>query len=61
MNTFIIEAKSINNEWLRSGNKYLCNNVIDYLKETFVIMGKTKVSLLRADSGFFWGAMPGIL
>lgn len=52
---FIAEVKLVVNGWLRSGNTSSSNNVIAFLEETFAIMGKTQVGLLRADSGFSGG------
>jgi len=50
---FVSDIKMVANCWLRSGDTSSSNNVIEFLKETFTILGEKKVGLFRADSGFF--------
>ena len=54
---FVDECKMIANFWLRSGDAYTTNNFLSFLQDTMQdtmdrLKGK-KVSLLRADSGFY--------
>jgi Transposase DDE domain group 1 len=50
---FVDEAKMIANFWLRSGNAYTTNNFLSFLQDTMDRLKGKKVSLLRADSGFY--------
>lgn len=50
---FIDECKMIANFWLRSGNAYTTNNFLSFLQDTMDRLQGKKVSLLRADSGFY--------
>lgn len=50
---FVAEMKMVANFWLRPGNTSSSNNVINFLEETFQIFKNKKVSLLRADGGFY--------
>lgn len=50
---FVDECKMICNFWLRSGNAYTTNNFISFLEDTLSRLKGKKVSLLRADSGFY--------
>jgi hypothetical protein len=50
---FVDECKMIANFWLRSGNAYTTNNFISFLEDTLSRLQGKKVSLLRADSGFY--------
>ncbi len=50
---FIDEIKMIANFWLRSGDAYTTNNFIAFLEDTLERLKGKKVSLLRADSGFY--------
>lgn len=43
----------IANFWLRSGNAYTTNNFLSFLQDTIDRLKEKKVSLLRADSGFY--------
>jgi hypothetical protein len=53
---FVSEVKLVVNGWLRPGNTSSSNNMMSFLEETFAILGKTTVGLLRADSGFSAGS-----
>jgi hypothetical protein len=50
---FVDECKMIANFWLRSGNAYTTNNFLSFLQDTMDRLKGKKVSLLRADSGFY--------
>lgn len=50
---FVDECKMIANFWLRSGNAYTTNNFLSFLQDTMDRLQGKKVSLLRADSGFY--------
>lgn len=50
---FVDECKMVANFWLRSGNAYTTNNFLSFLQDTMDRLKGKKVSLLRADSGFY--------
>ena len=50
---FVDECKIVANFWLRSGNAYTTNNFLSFLEDTMDRLKGKKVSLLRADSGFY--------
>ena len=50
---FVDECKMIANFWLRSGDAYTTNNFLSFLQDTIDRLKGKKVSLLRADSGFY--------
>lgn len=50
---FVDECKMIANFWLRSGDTYTTNNFLSFLQDTMDRLKGKKVSLLRADSGFY--------
>lgn len=50
---FVDECKMIANFWLRSGDAYTTNNFLSFLQDTLNRLKGKKVSLLRADSGFY--------
>ncbi|MDA0196992.1 MAG: transposase [Bacteroidetes bacterium] len=50
---FVDQCKMIANFWLRSGNAYTTNNFLSFLQDTIDRLKEKKVSLLRADSGFY--------
>ena len=50
---FVDECKMIANFWLRSGNTNATNNFLSFLQDTMDRLKGKKVSLLRADSGFY--------
>jgi len=50
---FIDECKMVANFWLRSGDAYTTNNFLSFLEDTLDRLKGKKVSLLRADSGFY--------
>lgn len=50
---FVDECKMVANFWLRSGNAYTTNNFLSFLEDTIGRLKGKKISLLRADSGFY--------
>lgn len=50
---FIADYRLVANFWLRPGNVYSSNNVLQFLESTLVHLEGKTVGLLRADSGFF--------
>lgn len=50
---FVDECKMIANFWLRSGDAYTTNNFLSFLDDTMSRLVGKRVSLLRADSGFY--------
>ena len=50
---FVAETKMVANFWLRPGNTHTGNNIVSFLKSTLHNLKGSRVSLLRADSGFF--------
>jgi hypothetical protein len=52
---FIADLRMVAHSWLRSGNTGSSNGVKAFLGETMLILGKHRIGLLRADSGFFDG------
>jgi len=50
---FVDECKMIANFWLRSGDTYTSNNFMAFLKDTLSRLKGKRISLLRADSGFY--------
>lgn len=50
---FVDECKMVANFWLRSGNAYTTNNFLSFLEDTMARLNGKKISLLRADSGFY--------
>lgn len=50
---FVDESKMIANFWLRSGDAYTTNNFVSFLQDTMARLKGKKISLLRADSGFY--------
>lgn len=50
---FVDECKMIANFWLRSGDAYTTNNFVAFLKDTLSRLEGKRISLLRADSGFY--------
>lgn len=52
---FLSDIRMPLNAWLRPGNTSASNNTYEFLKETFTIIDRKKIGLVRADSGFFGG------
>jgi len=52
---FIADMRMVAHSWLRPGNTGSANGAKIFLSETMDILGKHRIGLLRADSGFFDG------
>ena len=52
---FVADLRMIAHSWLRSGNTGTNNGAKLFLSETITILGRQRIGLLRADSGFFDG------
>jgi DNA-directed RNA polymerase subunit N (RpoN/RPB10) len=52
---FIADMRMVAHSWLRPGNTGSANGAKAFLSETMDILGKHRIGLLRADSGFFDG------
>lgn len=50
---FVDECKMVANFWLRSGDSFTTNNFMSFLQDTISRLQGKKISLLRADSGFY--------
>jgi len=50
---FVPDCRMIANLWLRSGDSYTTNNFLGFLEDTLHKLENKKVSLIRADSGFY--------
>ncbi|MBK9719753.1 MAG: transposase [Saprospiraceae bacterium] len=50
---FIADCKMVANYWQPSGDTYTSNNIESFLDDTFEKLGKKKIGLFRADSGFY--------
>ena len=49
---FVAEPRMVANAWMRPGNTGASSSVEHFLEETFGILGRERIGLLRADSGF---------
>lgn len=59
---YVSEAKYLINSWFRTGSAYTANGVVDFIKQTLAILPQGSPSVfLRADSGFFNGALFDLL
>lgn len=54
---FVSETKEVLHSWFRTGNAYTGNGIIEFLKECEVRIKKGIKVIIRADSGFFDGAL----
>jgi hypothetical protein len=52
---FVADLRMVAHSWMRPGNTSSGNGSRIFLSETIQILGKHKIGLLRADSGFFDG------
>lgn len=50
---FMAETRMVINAWLRPGNTVALSNIKGFLEETFEILSKMKIGLVRTDSGFY--------
>ncbi len=59
---FVSEMKLLYHTWFRTGSAYTANGIVDFLKEVKASLpGRIKKVFLRADSGFFSGALFDLL
>ena len=49
---FVAEPRMVANAWLRPGNTGASSSAEHFLEETFGIIGRERIGLVRADSGF---------
>jgi hypothetical protein len=49
---FVAETKMVANAWMRTGDSASSTEFVEFLDNTFTMLPREKVSLLRADSGF---------
>lgn len=54
---FCVETKEILQGWLRSGNAYTSNGIVDFMKQLLAHIPKNVRIVFRGDSGFFVGAL----
>lgn len=50
---FVADWRLVANLWLRPGYSHTANNALAFLEATLASLGRTKVGLFRADSGFY--------
>lgn len=53
---FVSDLRMVAHSWMRPGNTGSSSGAKDFLSETIDILGKHRIGLLRADSGFFDGS-----
>jgi hypothetical protein len=58
---FCAETKEILQGWLRSGDAYTGNGVVEFTKQLLAHLPNTQTILFRGDSGFFNGALFDLL
>jgi hypothetical protein len=59
---FCSEMKLIVNSWLRPGNTYTANGIVEFTKQTLASLPqRVKTIFFRADSGFFCGDLFDLL
>jgi hypothetical protein len=49
---FVADTRMVANVWLRPGNSHAANNAKAFLQDSLERLGRKRVELLRADSGF---------
>lgn len=50
---FVSDIRMVANGWMRPGNTSDSNNIREFLRETLDIVDKSKIGLVRIDSGFY--------
>ena len=50
--TFVAEMKMVANAWMRTGDSASATEFIDFLDNTFAVIPRGQIGLLRGDSGF---------
>lgn len=58
---FCVETKEILQGWLRSGNAYTSNGIVEFTRQLLAHLPKGMRILFRGDSGFFVGALLDLL
>jgi hypothetical protein len=58
---FCAETKEILQGWLRSGDAYTSNGIVEFTKQLFAHLPKSQTILFRGDSGFFNGKLFDLL
>ncbi|HOA81970.1 MAG TPA: IS1380 family transposase [Defluviitaleaceae bacterium] len=59
---YVSEVKYLVNSWFRTGSAYTANGVVDFVRQTLeTLPDKVTSVFLRADSGFFNGALFDLL
>jgi len=58
---YVSELKYLVNSWFRAGSAYTANGVVDFIKQTLTLIPDKTSVFLRADSGFFNGALFDLL
>ena len=58
---FCAETKEILQGWLRSGNAYTSNGIVEFTKQLLAHLPKDQTILFRGDSGFFNGKLFDLL
>jgi hypothetical protein len=59
--SFCAETKEILQGWLRSGDAYTSNGVVEFTKQLLAHLPKSQTILFRGDSGFFNGKLFDLL
>jgi len=59
--TFAAEAKMVIQSWMRTGDSVSSTDIEDFITVLLKTLDKSKIGLVRADSGFFSEATLGIL
>jgi len=59
---FVADLRMVLHAWLRPGNTASCNGANEFFKEAIRLLGdRHRISLVRADSGFFFGEFMTLL
>ena len=58
---FCVETKEILQGWLRCGNSYTSNGIVEFTKQLLAHLPNRSRILFRGDSGFFVGALLDLL
>jgi len=58
---FFSELKLLLNSWFRCGDAYTSNGIVEFIKQTKLLIPETTRVFFRADSGFFNGSLFDLL
>ena len=58
---FCVESKEILQAWFRTGNAYTSNGVVEFVKQLLAHLPNKTRLIIRADSGYFVGALLNLL